>query len=51
MNGDVYAVKADKTLKAKLARRVGKVAVVRGDVEGMMITATTVSTPKKIRKH
>jgi predicted type IV restriction endonuclease len=51
VNGDVYTVKADTSLKEKLARRVGKAAVVRGDLEGMVITATRVSTPKKISKH
>ena len=51
VNGDVYTVKADGAQKEKLARRIGKAAVVRGDVEGMTITAASVSTPKKISKH
>ena len=51
VNGDVYTVKADGAEKEKLASRVGKATVVRGDVEGMTITAAKVSTPKKIRKH
>ena len=51
VNGEVYTVKADKNQKEKLAGLVGKVAVVRGDFEGMTITASKVSKQKKIKKH
>ena len=51
VNGDVYTIKASKAQKEKLARRVGRPVVVRGDFEGMTITATDVKTPKKIKKH
>src|SRR5579885_1440069 len=51
VNGDVYTVKAATAQKTQLARHVGKTVVVRGDLDGMTITATDVSTAKKIKKH
>ena len=41
-DGKVYTLKADAAAKMKLDERAGKTAEVRGDVEGMNVTVTSV---------
>ncbi len=51
VNGEVYTLKATAAQNAELGKLAGKVAVVRGDVEGVLVTVASVSKAKKLKKH